>query len=151
MQFGGKVNFNKQRLAWITDVRNIALYVFALVVLAITWSGVKAVQNNYELQKKIAALRQQNEVLKLENDNAALENKYLETEEYLELSARQNLGMAAPGETVLLIPKETAMKYVDRKLVKGQTEPEEAVKKSGISKNVDDWRNFLLGRKIFEN
>lgn len=151
MPFGGKVNFNKQRLARITDVRNLVLYLFMLVVLAITWSGVKAVQNNYELQKKIDTLRQQNEILKLENENAAVQNKYLETEEYLELSARQNLGLAAPGETVLLIPEATALKYVDRKLIEQEKEQVQAEKSAGVAKNIDDWRNFLLGRKTFEN
>lgn len=154
MTFGGKLNLNQELIKRITDVRNIVLYIFTLVVLAITWSGVKAVQSNYELQKKISALKQQNEVLKLENENAALENRYLETDQYLELTARQNLGLAAPGEKVLLVPIETAMKNIDPSL---KNEIEQSAKagiednRSKYAKNLEDWRDFLLGRKLFDD
>ena len=151
MGFGGKTNINRKLVGQITDVRNIALYIFVIIVLAITWSGVKAVQNNYELQKQITTLRQENEVIKLQNETAALQNRYLRTEQYLELSGRQNLGLAAPGEKVLLVPKETAMKYIDPKLVpKEDTAESIANRGEGITQNIEDWRNFLLGRKVVQ-
>jgi cell division protein FtsB len=140
------------RFKQLTDVRNIGLYIFALIVLAITWSGVKTVQNNYELQKQISTLKQQNAVIHLQNQNTALQNRYFETEQYLELAARQNLGLAAPGEKVLIVPKSTALKYIDTSIV-----PETPVFGDRIEddrpryiKNLEDWRNFLLGRKLFE-
>ncbi len=85
---------NKRRKQ-ITDPRNIGLYVFTVIVLAISWSTVKTIQANYQLQKKIAVLEQQNKVLQLLNENQALKNKYLETDEYLNLAARQSLGQEA--------------------------------------------------------
>jgi cell division protein FtsB len=145
---------SKQRLKQLTDVRNIGLYIFAIIVLAITWSGVKTVQNNYQLQKKISLLKQQAEVLKLQNDTKALQNKYLETDQYLELAARQNFGLAAPGEKVLLIPKNVAEKYVDPSIVSASTSSQQAIKadnRAGYLKNLEDWRDFLLGRKLSEN
>ncbi len=148
------MNLNKELISRITDVRNIALYVFIIIVLAITWSGVRAVQTNYELQKKASALRQKNTVLRLENENAALENKYLETDQYLELAARQNLGLAAPGEKVLLVPKAVALKYVDSSLIASGTDKEKTrIKDNRPSyiKNLEDWRDFLLGRKLFDD
>lgn len=154
MSFGGKLNLNKDRIARITDVRNLVLYIFTIIVLAITWSGVRAVQNNYELQKKVSTLKQQNAVLQLENENAELENKYLETEQYLELAARQNLGLAAPGEKILLVPKAVALGHVDKSLKDEQATKEEGELKDNRSlyiKNLEDWRDFLLGRKIFED
>ncbi len=105
-----------KKVQQLVDVRNIGLYIFSIIVLAISWSGVKTVQSNYELQKKISELNQQNEVLKLQNENADLQNKYLNTNEYLDISARQNLGLAAPGEKVLIVPKNVALKYVDQTL-----------------------------------
>src|SRR5476651_2157723 len=111
-----KTKWNSARIKQLTDVRNVGLYVFALIVLAITWSGVKTVQNNYQLQKQISTLKQQNYVTYLQNSNTALQNQYLQTNQYLELAARQNFGLAAPGETVLLVPKSVAMKYVDPSL-----------------------------------
>jgi cell division protein FtsB len=141
--------WNNKRFQQLIDVRNIVLYLFAIIVLAITWSGVKTVQRNYELQKKIAELKQQNTVIDLQNQNTNLKNKYLETDEYLELAARQNLGLAAPGEKVMIVPKNVAMKYVDPSLeqsgVKNTSQP--ADQRSKYSKNLEAWRDFLLGRK----
>src|ERR1043166_581161 len=97
-----KINWNKARIKQLTDSRNLVFYAFSILTLAITWSGVKTVQNNYELQKKIATIKQQNSVLQLQNENTDLQNKYYQTNEYLDLAARENLGLAAPGETVLL-------------------------------------------------
>src|SRR4051812_19500625 len=112
-----KNSLNSKQTQPLLDVRNIALYIFGLIVLAIAWSGARAVQSNYQLQKQISTLNQQDQVLSLQNGNTYLQNQFYKSNEYLELSARQNLGLAAPGETVLVVPKSTAMKYVDPKLV----------------------------------
>jgi cell division protein FtsB len=138
-----------KRAKQLVDIRNIGLYIFGIVVLAITWSGVKTVQANYELQRKISAISQQNDVLKLENENTDLQNKYLQTDEYLDLSARQNLGLAAPGEKVMIVPKNTAMKYVDSSLTSSgsSVNSSSADHRSHYTKNLEAWRDFLLGRK----
>lgn len=132
----------------MTDVRNIGLYVFAVIVLAITWSGVKTLQINYELQKQISTLKQQNEVLKLQNDNTALQNQYYQTNQYLELAARQGFGLAAPGEKILLISKDVAMKYVDPSLSPEAAPGTTTDTRSKYAKNLQAWRDFLLGRQV---
>lgn len=135
---------NRQQL---TDVRSIGLYVFAVIVLAISWSGVKTLQINYDLQKQISTLKQQNEVLKLQNGNTVLQNQYYQTNQYLELAARQDFGLAAPGEKILLISKDVAMKYVDPSL-SPQSIPKNTVdKRSRYAKNFQLWVDFLMGRK----
>lgn len=137
----------------LVDVRNIGLYIFGVVVLAIAWSGAKTVQNNYELQKQIDTLRQQNEVISLNNDNIGLQNEFYKTSEYLDLSARQDLGLASPGEQVLLVPKAEALKYVDPSLQTTQdsTQQTQADNRPKYVRNLEDWRDFLLGRKLFSN
>ena len=142
--------FVRGQMKQLNDVRNIALYLFVLIVLAIAWSSVKTIQNNYELQKAISTLKQQNEVIKLTNQNIELQNKYLQTDQYLELAARQSLGLAAPGEKVLLVPKNVAMRYVDPSLSKQTNQdPEHNLDtRSKYIKNLETWRDFLLGRKI---
>jgi cell division protein FtsB len=145
--------WNSDRAKMIFDVRNIVLYVFSIIAIAITWSGVRTVQTNYELQKKVAELRQQNDVTKLENENMDLQNKYFETDEYLEIAARQNLGLAAPGEKALIVPREVAMKYIDPTLSKdssAETNNKIVDNRSRFTKNLEDWRDFLLGRKLFD-
>jgi hypothetical protein len=41
----------------------------------------------------------------------------------LDLAARQNLGLAAPGEKVLIVPSAVAMKFVDRSVI-ASTKPQ---------------------------
>ncbi len=142
---------SSRRVKQLLDVRNIVLYIFAIIVLAITWSGVKAVQRNYELQKQISVLNQENQILELENSNSKLRNKYLETDQYKELSARQNLGLAAPGEKVLTVPKSVALKYVEMPLVEAEADKVTATGPTGYKKNLQNWRDFLLGRKLFDD
>lgn len=135
------------------DIRNIGLYIFGVVVLAIAWSGAKTVQNNYELQKQIDTLKQQNAVISLNNDNIGLQNQFYKTNEYLDLSARQDLGLAAPGEQVLLVPSSVAMKYVDPSLQDSQniSVSSQLDKRPKYVRNLEDWRDFLLGRKLFSD
>jgi cell division protein FtsB len=146
--------WNSPRRQQLTDVRNIGLYIFGIIVLAITWSGVKTVQTNYNLQKQISTIKQQNEVLYLRNQNAYLQNQYLGSDEYLDLAARENLGLAAPGEQVLLIPQNVAMKYVDPNLdtqIASTASTSSTSNQSKAVKNLEDWRDFLLGRKLFSD
>ena len=130
------------------DAKNIGLYIFTVIVLAITWSTARAIQSNYDLQKQIAVLKQQNEVLQLENENANLQNRYFSTDQYLDLSARQNLGLAAPGEKVYIVPRSVALNYVDPNIVKSQPPATASIDtRSKYIKNIEDWRDFLLGHK----
>jgi cell division protein FtsB len=95
----------------LRDVRNVGVLVFTVILLLITWSGIKAIQTNYGLQKQIAQLEQENDVHRLENTNLAFQNQYYSTEQYREVTARQNLGLGAPGETELLISKDLALAH----------------------------------------
>lgn len=143
-----KNTYNSKQVKQLFDARNIALYIFGVIVLAIAWSGAKTAQNNYELQKQISALKQQNQVLSLQNANTFLQNQFYQTNEYLELSARQNLGLAAPGEQVMVIPKAVAMKYVDPSLASKSSDSQQPTidNRSKYAKNLEAWRDFLLGR-----
>lgn len=141
-----KAFFDKQ-VKILSDVKNVALYIFALIVLAITWSTIKTIQHNYDLQKQISVLKQQNNVFSLQNNNQRLQNRYYETAAYQELAARQNLGLAAPGEDILLVPKKVALKYADA----SDTVPDQGGtidKRSRFTKNFEAWRDFILGRPV---
>ena len=140
---------DSSRLKHFIEVQNIGLYIFGIIVLAIAWSGAKTVQNNFELQKKVATINEQNKVLALLNANTTLQNEFYKTDEYLDISARQNLGLAAPGEKVLIVPKNVAMKYVDQSLIIQPKDQQSPVPddRPGYIKNLEAWRDFLLGRK----
>jgi cell division protein FtsB len=127
---------------------NVALYIFALIVLAITWSGIKTIQSNYELQKQVSVLKQQNAVLDLQNQNTKLKNQYYATDQYLDLAARQDLGLAAPGEQVLLISKATALKYTNPAIAAAAAKTTSVNTQPQFIKNIEAWRDFLLGRSV---
>jgi cell division protein FtsB len=135
------------QITQLRDVRVIGLLIFLLVALAITWSGTKAIQRNYELQKQISELRQENEVRGLENNNIKLQNQYLNTDQYLELKARQDFGLGQAGETLVLVPKSVALSYVDRlKDAKGSVPTPES-RRPMYQRNFQAWMDFFLHRQ----
>src|SRR5574337_1693525 len=85
----------------LRDVRVAGQVLFVIVVLLVSWSGVKAIDTNYQLQQQIATLQEQNDLQQLENNNLKLQNDYYNSKQYLELSARQNFGLGNAGETEL--------------------------------------------------
>ncbi|HZM64559.1 MAG TPA: septum formation initiator family protein, partial [Candidatus Saccharimonadales bacterium] len=95
----------------LRDVRVVGLLLFLIVVLMISWSGIKAIETNYQLQKEIAQLKDQTDLQQLVNENQRLENGYFDTPQYLELAAREDFGLAAPGESVVIVPKSVALAH----------------------------------------
>lgn len=137
-----KIPYYLQRL---TDISFLGQAVFVLLVLLISWSGIKAIQTNYGLQKKISAIKQQNSVQKLQNDNLALENQYFNSNQYLELQARQNFGLAAPGEQEIIVPQSVALSYtVDLPSAKP---PSTKVEQPAYQRHFQSWVDFFLHRQ----
>lgn len=102
------INYHRL-LTYLRDVRVIGLIGFGIISLLVTWSGVGVLQTNYELQQRIVALEQAIALQELETQNQALRNAYYETDQFLELQARRQFGLAAPGETVLIVPESVAL------------------------------------------
>lgn len=135
-------NHNAHKL---TDIRFVGQIVFVVIVLLISWSGVKTIQTNYGLQKQITALKQQNQLQELKNENLNLQNEYYNTDQYLEVAARQNFGLAAPGETVLIVPKSVALaNTVDTTPNKDETAQ---AKQPSYQRNFQSWVDFFLHRQ----
>lgn len=131
----------------LQDVRVIGLLTFAIIVLLVSWSGVKAIDTNYRLQKQITSLQQQNDVQELSNNNLKLQNEYYNSQQYLELEARQNFGLAMPGETELLVPTNIALAHTV-KLANAEQEQATTTKakQPGYQRNFQAWMNFFLHR-----
>lgn len=139
------VKIQAQRL---TDIRYAWQWVFIALVLAVTWSGAKAVQTNYGLQKQISQLQQQNRLAELESQNARLQNEYYKSDQYKELLARQ-LGNALPGETVVIVPKEVALRYTTN--IPTQNVDLPAPPQPAYQRNLQAWVNFFLHRQQTAN
>jgi len=133
----------KQNIRRLSDVRVLGQMVFGLIVVMISWSGVKAIQTNYELQKQISEISQQNSVQNLQNENLRLQNEYLKTDEYLELAARQHFGKGMPGEKVLIVPKAVALAHTT--IIQSATkQPAKPGDKPQYQKNLESWGRFFF-------
>jgi cell division protein FtsB len=143
-----KINYQKKIshfLNRMSDVRFSTQVLFVIIVLLISWSGVKSIQANYGLQKQINELDQQNKISQMENDNLRLQNEYYKSNQYLELSARRNFGLAAPGEKVIVIPQSVALAYVANVKLDNNQQAGSS-KKTAIQNNAQSWLNFFLNR-----
>jgi cell division protein FtsB len=130
----------------IQDVRVLSLVAFGVLALMVSWSTISSIQTNYALQKQIAQLRQQNKVDELKNKNQALTNQYYDTDQFLELAARQHFGKAAPGEKVLLVPKNVALAHtVETSSTKAAPATESST--SSFQRNFEAWMDFFLHRQ----
>ena len=143
--FQNKINIIRKKLSdkGLYDVRLLALFFVGFISVSVFWNGAKIVQQNYELSQKVAAIKEENEILELENRNKELTNQYLETDEFAELTARRVLGKASPGERVYIVPKEVAIGALSEK-------PEEekvaaVLEKPQYQKNIDSWINIYFG------
>lgn len=142
--------YEKLLLSWarqLRDLRVAGLLLFLVIVLLVSWSGVKAIETNYGLQKEISALKQENAVKKLANENLRLENKYFETPQYLEIAARKDFGLAAPGETVLNVPRSVALSFTVDLPKPKEAEAKPKAEESVYQRNFQAWMNFLFHRK----
>lgn len=130
------------------DVRAVGLLLFLVVVLLISWSGVKVIDTNYRLQKQITGYDQENQLQQLENNNLKLQNQYYQTNQYLDISARQNFGLAAPGETVLNVSTAVALSHtVDLQDTEEVQTSKTKAKQPAYQRNFQAWINFLLHRQ----
>lgn len=127
------------------DIRFVGQVVFVVIVLLISWSGIKTIQTNYNLQKQITTLKQQNDLQKLENGNLALNNDYYQSDQYLELAARQNFGLGKPGEKEIVVPAQVALAYT----INEPNDPTNNVesKKPTYQRNIQSWVDFFLHRQ----
>jgi cell division protein FtsB len=81
------------------------LPLFAVVIaLSWVWSTVGVMQHNFQFQRQVDEMRQQVALLQLKDQSAKYRIDYYKTDEYAELAARQDLGLASPGEKELIVP-----------------------------------------------
>lgn len=117
---------------------NVVLAVAALITISWLWGTVAAIQKNYLLAQEAENLNQQIAVQKLRNQNLAFQQKYYQSGEYLELSAREHFNLASPGEKLILLPPTTA-----KTAVRAPDTTEPAAPRS----NFDQWMYFFFGQK----
>lgn len=121
-------------------MNNIVVGVALLIGASWAWSSIGAMQRNYELQKTIDSKQRQLKLAELQTKNLQYEQRYYKSAEYQELEVRKRLGLANPGENVLLLPPNSEQaKSADAVLTKKVAATLEPVS------NFQQWMNFLFG------
>ena len=140
-----KINTIRMKLSdkGLYDRRLLALVVVGFVSVSVFWNGAQIVQQNFELAQKAAEIQEQNEILELENRNKELQNEFLKTDEFAELTARRVFGRAAPGERVYIVPRDVALNSLSSVAVEQEQAPE--VSKPAWQRNIEAWLSIYLG------
>lgn len=121
-------------------MNNVVIAVALLIGASWAWSSIGAMQRNYELQKTIDSKQRQLKLAELQTKNLEYEQRYYKSAEYQELEVRKRLGLANPGEHVLLLPPNSQQaKGADAVLTKKVQTNLEPVS------NFQQWVNFLFG------
>lgn len=140
-----KIEIIKKKLSdsGLYDFRLVVLVFVGLIAVSVFWNGAKIIQRNYELTQKVAEIQKENEVLELENRNKELQNQYLATDEFAELTARRVFGKASPGERVYIVPEEVAIASLKESNTEETTENNDNnIRRS----NFEAWMDIYFGR-----
>jgi hypothetical protein len=121
-------------------MNNVVIAVALIIGASWAWGSIGMMQRNYGLQKELDAKSRQEKLVELETQALAYEQKYYQSSEFKEISARKYLGLAQPGERVLILPPNTDA-------AKGTTNatPQTVAKKQQAPSNIEQWTNFLFG------
>lgn len=117
--------------------------VVMFIVFSLVFGSVQAIQDNFQKQIEVDKLAQEVALMELEAETAAFENQYYQTDEYLELQARELLGKSAPGEKVIILPKTTA-KAPELEQSLAASDAEVPLSKRS---NFEQWLYFLFSDK----
>jgi len=129
-----------KRLRAFATLNNAVLIVAILIASTWVWSTVEAIQHNFKLQQQVDALSQQIAIDELQNKTLQLQRSYYNSDQYLELSARERLGLANPGEKVVVLPANTIKPL-------GPVTAAETNSDASDRSNFAQWMYFLFGKK----
>lgn len=95
-------------------MNNVVLAAAAVVAIGWAWASVQAVQRNYALQQEVDDKHRQERLIRLQTENLQYEQRYYQSREYQTLEVKRRLGLAEPGEKVLILPPNSeAVKALD--------------------------------------
>ncbi len=119
---------------------NIVIAVAFVIGLSWAWGSIGMMQRNYALQKEVDSKARSLKLAELETQNLKYEQRYYASSEYQELEVRKRLGLANPGEHVLILPSNTQRAKDADAVVANQ--PLRVVEPTS---DFQQWMNFLFG------
>lgn len=120
-------------------LNNAVILVAFMIAAGWVWGSLNVMQRNYTLQRQLDRSRQELQLAELQVRNLELEGRYYQTEEFQELAVRQRLGLVSPGESVLILPENSAA----AKASNVQTETAPTAQQLEPS-NFEQWVDFLF-------
>ncbi len=121
----------------LLTIQNAGLLVAVVIALSWVWGSVVTLQKNYKYQREVDANDQLIEVRKLQNKTYQYQQAYYKSDEFLELSARAKLGLALPGEALVLLPSSDGKKHTDATKTVATTS-------AATESNFARWMRFLF-------
>jgi hypothetical protein len=126
-------------------MNNVVLAVAAVIAVSWAWASVQAVQRNYTLQREVDDKKRQEKLIELETATLKYAQHYYKSREYQTLEAKRLLGLAEPGEKLLILPPNSAAaKASDSADQASATEAPAAVPPPPP---LQQWLDFLFGAK----
>jgi hypothetical protein len=121
-------------------MNNIVVAVALFIGASWAWGSIGVMQRNYDLQKEVDTKARQLKLAELQTQNLKYEQRYYQSSEYQELEVRKRLGLANPGEHMLLLPPNTQQaKNADAVAINKVVRTTEPVS------DFQQWMNFLFG------
>lgn len=145
-----KINIRKIiyniRTKYLT-LNHVVIAVALLIAVNWMWGALEMMQRNYSLQREVDAKSRQLQLTELQRDSLALQKRYYQTDEFLELAARESMGLVMPGEKTLIIPESGNTSAVDGLDSDPETSTSSLKDSSGSVQpgNMEQWFNFLFG------
>ncbi len=120
-------------------IQNATVLLAFVVTLGWVWGTVETLQRNFTYQQQVDSLEETLELESLRNENLRFQQTYYRSNEFLELSARQRIGKASPGEKLIILP--------DSRNIVDDTEADDQLANRNISvSNLSQWLRFFFGR-----
>ena len=124
-------------------LNNVVISVALVIAASFAWGAIFTMETNFTAQKAVEDLKREQQVTQLEVDMLKFKQNYYKTDEYKDLAARESLGLASPGEKVLMLPPNSdAVKRLDDREA-GQTTS--MVATTASMSNFEQWMSLLNG------
>lgn len=117
-------------------LENVAIIAAAILALSWAWSTINVLSRNYDLERQVQQGKLDNQILELQNENLKLQQSYYQTNEFLELQARELLNKSKDGEHLVILPHSSS---------KTSSSTSESTSTSAQKSNFEQWIDFLFG------
>ena len=119
---------------------NVVLVAAVVMCLVWTYQSIEAMNRNWALTERLNAESKELELKRVEAEAAELENEYLKTDEYQELSARKYANKQMPGEHMVYMPENSEAAKNKHTVQNEATDVSEAKESS----NCEKWMMYLF-------